>query len=177
MKWMTDEECQEWEAMLAEAHGDASNGGKATKAMASILRRLLLDAEQAGRRWAASVLDDATVDGLHAMLKKSLKSKSVVPVSYDGRVIGKPMRVGVRRKRADGTKQWQQALIHDLTWDELAEHLRMINEMIGGLLVNQAVARRLFTLREQFPQTAGPAEACSQLGMTVDEFLASEDAA
>jgi hypothetical protein len=169
---MTDDERDEWEAMLAEAHGDPANGGKATKAMAARLADALRDAEQAGRRWAAHVLDDATADGLHGLLKKALKRQSVVLVSHDGRLVGKASRVGVRRAAADGTRQWQQALIHDLTWDELAEWLDGISDLISSLLVNRTMAERLLALRERHPDTVGPAEACARLGTTVTEFLA-----
>ncbi len=177
MKWMTEEELTEWEAMLTAAHGDPSDGGKATKLMAAKLHQLLLDAEQAGRRWAAHVVDDATVDGLHSLLKAALKRQSIVMVSHDGQVVGKATRIGVRRQVADGTEAWQQALIHDLTWDELAKWMRMISAQVSALLVNQSMAHRLLTLRKQYPDTAGPAEACERMGLTVAEFLESEEAA
>lgn len=177
MKWMTEEELTEWEAMLVDAHGDPDNGGKATKAMAAALHRMLLDAEQAGRRWAAHVMDDATVSGLHSLLKGALKRRSIAMVSHDGRMIGKATRVGVQRRRGDGVREWQQALIHDLTWEELEEHLAMIVNLIGSLLVNQSMAQRLLDLRREHPHTSGPAEACSQLGCSVEEFLSREAAA
>ncbi len=171
MKWMTADERAAWETMLAEAHGDPSNGGKTTKVMAARLHRMLLDAEQAHHQWAASVLEDATVDGLHTILKASLKRQSVVLVSHDGSLVGKATRVGVRRKRADGVKVWQQALFHDLTWVELSEWLDGIRTQVGALLVNVDMADRLFQLQELSPESTGPGDACKRLGTTVPEWL------
>lgn len=66
MRGWSDDDHAEYEALMAEACGDPQGGRKATAETAERIHALLLDAEQAGRRWATQVLDDAVRSGLQS---------------------------------------------------------------------------------------------------------------
>lgn len=129
--------------------------------------------EQVSEPWAEQLLDDAQVDGLWAVLKDRLKAESVVLVNHNGRVIGKSTRVGSRSRKPDGTEVWAQPLIHEMTWAQVEQWLARTLVAVSSLLVNKKMADRLLSLRDQFPESVGPADACAQLGTSVDDYLAA----
>jgi hypothetical protein len=110
--------------------------------------------------------------GLRRDLNAHSKSESIALVAYNGSHIEKTMRVGARRRRLDGSMESQQVLYHEMTWAELRIHLDAINKLIGSLDVRAHAANALLALEQQFPNSVGPEDACRQLGMTVEEFLA-----
>lgn len=123
--------------------------------------------------WATRVLDDAQVDGLWSAFKSQMKAESVALVSHDGRVIAKATRVGTKRRNDDGSEGWQQSLLHDMSWSQVEQWLDTTIRQIGALFVNRGMAERLLDLREQFPDSVGPADACARLGTSVDAYLAA----
>ncbi len=124
--------------------------------------------------WAAALLRDAQIDGLWNALKNELKSESVTLVAHNGSLVGKATRVGAKKRKDDGSEAWAQALIEDMTWEQLEAWLARVMAQISALLVNRSMARRLLDLREQFPETVGPAEACSLLGTSIEDYLAAD---
>lgn len=164
-------ERQEYLAALDEAL--AACGGAPDPGAVDALAGALDGAARAGRAWADAVRDRLVRDDLRGHLKTRAKAAAVALVAYDGRVVARTVRVGVRRRAAAGPAHWQQALLEDLTWAELADFLAMVRSQIGSLLVNQAMAGRLLALRADHPGTRGPAQACAALGTTVEAFLAT----
>lgn len=110
--------------------------------------------------------------GLRKALNDISKTESISMVSYNGALIAKTTRKGVRRRLADGSLEHQQVLWHELSWVELEQWLSTITGQLSAALVNQDSARRLLTLRDDFPESYGPGEACTALGTTVEAFLA-----
>lgn len=173
-KYMSIEERAEYATLVDEVlNGDRTvDDGKVQR-----YRNGLVDAVKAQRAWAEMVLLQAQMDGLRKDLKQKSKDEAVAIVAYDGRLVGKTMRAGRRRRDDQGRVTFQQALLQDFSWNELTEWLDMISAQIGALLVNKHIADRLLTLREKFPETHGPAEACALLGTTVETYLGVEEAA
>lgn len=172
MTTMDEDERAEYEATMREAGGDPSNGGKNAAEAAARLHQLLLDAEQAQRRWASRVLDDDVLEGHVKRLKEWWKKQAVVLVSYKGSIIGKTTRVGARKRDEDGREMWQQTLFHSMTWNQVIDWLEMVERQLGGLLVNKAMGRRLLQLRDACPDSIGPADAAERLGVSVEDWLA-----
>lgn len=111
--------------------------------------------------------------GIRRDMNKISKREAVVLVNHNGTGVTKSIRLGVPRRREDGTREAQQVLIHEMTWGELANWLAMIQTNISALIVNEAMASRLLELRDQYPDTVGPAEACERMGTTIEGFLAA----
>lgn len=170
-RYMSDDERAEFEALLRETIGDPNNGGKFIGERAVALRDGLLDAEQAGRKWATMVLDDALIDGLSKLAKGWLKRLSVVLVAFDGTVVGKATRVGRKVKRNDGTEAWQQALIHDMTWAEVAAWIDNLAAQQRALGATRQMGYRILELQEAVPDSLGPADAARRLGTTVEAWI------
>lgn len=170
---MSPEERAEYQTLLAEVLGDSH---EVDADMVGRYRELLIDASNAQRAWADFVLDAAQLDGLRNDLKRKVKRESIALVDYHGKPVGVATRVGVPKRASSGKSRYVQTLFSAVSWDELAEWLDMINGQIQTLLINRHVAQRLIGLREQFPDTLGPGEACGRLGTTVEQFLAAESA-
>lgn len=177
MKFLTAEEREEWESMLTDAVGSADDGAKVTRRAADALKKLLLDAEQAQKKWAGMVFDEATLRGLQGIARSYMKRQSTVMMSHDGEVIGKASRVGIRRKQDDGSQVWQQTLFVDMTWDELAQWLGHIESQVSALLIDKAMVKKIQALRERVPESKGPGDACKKLGTTIKAVLAEDAAA
>lgn len=174
---LDEEEQEEYDALLADAIGDVKEGTKATRRLALRFHELLLDAEQAGRRWAGRVLDEDAIAGHEKRLNKALDVVATTLVSHDGKLIGKSMRRGVRRRKSDGAIEATRMLFHEMSWDELRSWFEMIEQQIAGLLVNRTVANKLLSLEAKFPTTYGPAEAAARAGTTIEALLGGDVAA
>lgn len=170
---MSREEKNEYEDLMREACGDPAAGVKVTGHIGKRLHELLLDAEQAGRLWARVVLHEDVIHGHQARAKAWLKKQSVVNMAWNGKVVGVTTRVGVRKRSLNGI-EFAQKLFDQMTWEELADHIETITTQTSALLVNKAAADRLMDLRDLCPSSVGPADAASQLGTTVDAWLATE---
>ena len=120
-----------------------------------------------------AVVRSYTRAGLRRDLNNISKAESVALVAHNGSHVAKTTRLGTRRRRDDGTYESQQVLIHDMTWEELGNWLLMIETQIGALLVNQAMAKKLLILREEYPESIGPKDACVAKGTTIEEYLAA----
>lgn len=129
--------------------------------------------ENLGTPWSAAVLDDAQADGLWAAFKAQMKAESRTLVSHDGQLVGKALRVGAKRRRDDGTEAWQQSLLHDMSWAQVEAWLDQTIRQVSALLVNQGIAERLLDLRDRFPESHGPADACAAIGTSLDAYLAA----
>lgn len=170
MDMLSPEERNEWDTLL----GDALNGSRTVDdAAVTRAESMLADAQQAHQPWASVIVRSLILRGLRAALNAKSKSESVALVSYNGTHVAKTTRLGTKRRRHDGSLESQQVLLHEMSWDELGAWLNMIKSQISSLLVNESMAQRLMPLRDRFPDTFGPREACDLLGMTVDEYLAA----
>lgn len=140
------------------------------------LGRALADHQcPASRCWAVDVNAEIRNEGADKILKREQEQrKPRVPVASDGTIIGRmPREVGQRNRDEDGKVTHARGLFDFLGWDDIR---RKIDEYVRNrrsLDTDIFALRRLLTLQEMVPGTATPAEACEQLGITVEEFLAS----
>lgn len=151
---------------------DALNGSRRVDAEAVDRAEIALaDAEQAHREWARHVVRSMIREGLRRRLTTLTKAEGVVLMAHDGKPVATTTRIGVKRRRSDGSTEHQIEALSVVTWPQLEEYLAMIEAQIAAGLVNREKANRLLSLRARFPESTGPADACSRLGMTVEDFL------
>lgn len=110
--------------------------------------------------------------GIRDDLKRITKAENRVLVSYNGRSVSKAAMLGVQRLADDGTYYYQTEALHVTTWADLERWRRSRVSQINEERINVHMADVLLRLREQFPESAGPAEACERLGVTLEDFLA-----
>lgn len=136
------------------------------------------DAVQAQRYWALDINSEIRHDGADRILKREQEHRRPrVPVARGEIIVGRmPREVGRRNRDEDGKVIHERALFDYLTWDELRDKIDEYSRNRRQLDVEILALRRLLTLRDMVPGTTTPAEACEQLGITVEEFLASERA-
>jgi hypothetical protein len=135
----------------------------------------LHDAVQAHRQWAILLDSDIRRRGAGSEVSSYAKSRVPrLPVAYDGRVLTQDAIAGFKRTRAGGEKWVAQELVSMVPWDELkakrAEQLAM--EHAYGAKV--AMYDKLLALRDLAPEAANPSEACTVLGMSLDDYLGGE---
>lgn len=170
---LSPEERDEYEAVVLEAFG---NGGT-TRQKGVRFEQLLLDAEQAHRPWAALLLAETRLQGLIAKGRRDFQRLNEVPVSYEGDVLGMPKALSVRKRNDEGETVHQLAMISFHSWDDVIAKARSLGNTIRGYQATQAGLLRLLLLREDYPETDGPAEACKLAGTTIEAVVFGEEGA
>jgi len=129
--------------------------------------------------WAADVLHDIRETGADRILKNEHDLRRPrVPVTKNGVILGKVPRVlGVRRRNHEGGLEHERMLFDYMTFDELRDKLPWLVQQIEAYERDAHAVIRLLALEKRAPGTVTPAEACEQLGTTIEEWLATEDAA
>jgi hypothetical protein len=168
---LSPEERVELDSLLSSALNGSRNADPAAVDRAEAA---LVSAEQSGREWPSIVMRQAMRAQLQVELKSIAKDESMAMVDYQGRLIAKTLRRGVKRRNSDGSMSWQQALINEMSWPEFVNWIDMNAAQIEGLRVNQAMADQLLPLREKFPDSVGPGDACSRLGVSIEDYLTGE---
>lgn len=90
-----------------------------------------------------------------------------------GRTVEMKASRGVRKRNATTgapERAWQQRLWYEMTWDELAEHFAMLIRQWNVAGHQIEALRDVFRLREQYPETQTPLEACEQAGIDPRAF-------
>lgn len=171
--WPQDDR-DEYEVACSEAW----DAGESTRERGDHFLRLVLDADQAGRVWAADLLRQFHEQGAQRELKSWGKANEpVVALAYDGRILSTTRLIGVRRRAEDGSSVSAQTLFDLLTWEEIetkiGEYLRQVSAYRDLI----AIGTRLLELRDLAPGASTPAEAADKLGTTVDAWLMHEESA
>jgi hypothetical protein len=152
--------------MLAMRSSDKPSVVTAERAVELIER-----AERYGVKWPRAARRHALRMMCFEKQKQKAKEESIVLVTHDGHVVAKATRVGHKARKPSGSLEWQQVLIHELSWSELREWVARIATQIDSLQANLSMAARLFEMREMVPDSAGPGDAALQLGTTVQEWI------
>lgn len=93
-------------------------------------------------------------------------------VSYNGQVVALPARIGVPARGEDGVrgKHYNQRLWWHCTWPQLQDWLAQQEATRAQQATTIAVVRRILALREKYPDTVTPGEACEREGLDPREF-------
>lgn len=173
LSWSADDRA-EFDALVTEALAESE-----VAVRIDVFVDGLDDAEQAQRHWARDVLHHFRRNGANALLKSEQQLRRPrVPVTHDGMVIGRmPREAGLKTRDDEGKVVHQRGLFEYLTWDELRAKIDEFSRMRRSLDVDIIAIRKLLTLESMVPEASNPAEACDQLGTTVERFLSEERAA
>lgn len=168
MRFLTTDETADWNAMLDDVN---ARPGLSTGERGDALVAMLHDAVQAHVGWAAMALDALAEAGAQSALKKRAKAISTTLVTFKDAAILRAGRVGVKSKRPSGQVFYEQKLFEEITWHELEERLVDLAKLAKGLGATIATDKKLLKLRKQYPASAGPGDACKQMGVTVEQYL------
>lgn len=169
----SDQEREEWRDLLADVCAATKNSGERKRLYASGLR----DALQAQRPWAQDVDDDARMTGYGTQITTFSQAPSRALVSYKGELLNKPLSLGTRQRDERGAVMHQQELIEVWSWDLVEQKIQDYSKRIAAYKADMYLMLRLLDLRDKFPDSANPKDACSRIGKTVEEFLGTENAA
>lgn len=167
------EERAAYDRICAEAWDVDESTAERTEAFLSLIN----DARQAHQFFAGDVLDEALRRGAASLLKSWHKARRRVPVSFEGEVLSKPRVIGTTVVSDDGSVIHAQTLFDLWTWEQLEAKAREYAQNIKAFRANLHIVVRLLELRERAPEATNPAQACERLGTTVEQWLATEDAA
>lgn len=170
----SEEDRDEYEGLITEALREQATADRRDVFLAG-----LTDAVQAHRIWALDV--DATIrnDGADKILKSEQGLRQPrVPVAHNGQILGKaPREFGRKLRDEDGLVVHARTLFDFLTFEELREKRLEFQGTERAARIDRYTVEKLLTLEDLAPGAATPAEACEQLGTTVEAFLADESAA
>lgn len=164
MKFMSTEELTVYNDLLDSIN---AMSGLTTGEKGTLLIDALAEHEQAHDQWAAMTMEKFATDAAARALTNRKKSLSRTSVAFNDGVALRSTSIGVRTPV--GT--YQQKLLIDVTWDELEDHMLMLMKQMQSLSFSVGLDRKVLRLHDQFPNSTGPADACKQLGVSVDEFI------
>lgn len=165
------EEREEFEALLDEVVSSSRD----TTERLNLADRLLNDAVQAHRPWAAEVQASCRREGLAREIKRH-QDRQRVSVAYDGRILSVPAVQARRVVATDGAVSYQRELIELWTWDQLIE--KRTEAIRAKATYSDKVAHydRLLALRVLAPESKSPDDAAQQLGIDLDYWLSGKEA-
>lgn len=126
------------------------------------------------RHRAAAELDAIETSGAEPIMRRWFTARhGYVAVPAGRRRVRKTRAGGHEVRSTDGTVEHQLALFELMTFAQLREVLLVEQATVTGHLVRVTQLGRLLELQAQteLPDTATPAQAAQQLGMTVDEWI------
>lgn len=160
------EERAEFEALLSAvviASRDSSD-------RLDLMDELITDAIQAHRPWATEVARAARREGFAREIKRH-QDRERVSVSYDGRVLSVPAVQARKVVDSSGVVTYQRGLIELWTWEELREKRKEAVHATRTYSEKIAHYDRLLMLADLAPDSATPAEAAEQLGVSLGDWL------
>lgn len=169
MKHLNFDERAEWTSLLDDAN--KLNGSSRDRGREVV--RLLNDAVQAQKLWAPIVQNAILAEGCTQKAKSRLKSVSSALVSIASVDHIRSLAGGIKVRQAGGGTADQQKLFVEMTWTEVDDHVQMLKRQLQELGITIATDEKLLDLRNQFPASTGPGDACQKLGRTIEEYLAS----
>ena len=134
------------------------------------------DAIQAHREWPDILIDAWQEEGRRAFLKSRWSNAKIFDVVHKGKIRKRRERRGTRVRDDDGGMVWIKEPLVDWTAEQLQAGIREGGGRIEEERVNIAMFRALLDLLEG-SGCATPREALEARGMTLEEYLASRDAA
>lgn len=177
-KHLSPEEREEYDALLYEAGYDESGDRRPSSEIGDRMHKLLGDAVQAGRIWAGYVVDDDACAGHLTRFKRWDKGRTLMEVNHQSVIVKRAAVMGVRRRDAEtGVIYHQQVIYPEMTWDELVGVMESAQVRIASDRITVGTCTKLLVLKMRCPESVGPADACAQLGIDMQSYLVSEEAA
>lgn len=166
----SDDDRVEFETLVSEALSE-----RVVAARRDVFLAGLDDGVQAHRIWALDTLREIRDTGADRILKREHDNREPrIPVSRDGAVLGDVPRIlGVRRRSANGSTQHERTLFDYMTFDELRQKLAEFTLQVRAYERDLHLIIRLLALQSEAPDAKTPADACTTLGTSVEQWLAA----
>lgn len=170
--WLPEEQ-DEYDSMVSEIIAGTTN----TAARLDDFESRLADAIQAQRYWARDVERACLRKGMAAEVKNFQDRRARALVAHDGRVMSMPKAQGRTVRTEAGEVAHDRALIEVWTWEQILD--KRATDLRARRHYDDRIAYldRLLALRELCPESASPADAATQLGIDLDDFLSKPRAA
>lgn len=173
---MSPEERAEYDALMTEAGYDEFGVARPSHEIGDRMTAMLADAVQAQRPWATWVRDSDARAGHLSRWNRWNKTRNPVLVSHDGQLLNRAGAMGIRRPSIAGGLQHQQVLFHHMTWAEVSQVVEVARQRAKSEQITVSLALRLLDLHMRAPESKGPREACTLLGIDIESYLAAEAA-
>jgi hypothetical protein len=173
---LAPEERPEHAGLMAEAGYDETTGRVLpAHVIKQRLVRLLLDAEQAGRKWATYLMRDALANGLHAHWKSWDDAEKKLKFFMNGVIVPARAQRGVRRRTITGRVEHQRSFWREMSWAEVEQQIDDAEARIAAEGITKAIGFRLLKLRLEAPDSTGPGDACERTDRDFYEYLGLPD--
>jgi hypothetical protein len=163
---------REWINDLIDGEIVASRTVEVTEVTRAVVADLREMAE-AGDDQAERCLTALSEDGLRGRVAVRLKDdRANVRISHTGSVVSLPTRLGVLAVDVHGNRErhYQQPLWWELTWDRFMGLIDSLERQLARLGMEVAALREIAALRDKYPDTATPLEACERDGKDPRSF-------
>lgn len=162
--------------VLAGALHDGVDPGRA--ALAAHVWPALSAAAEAGGEDEQRIVAALARDGLEERAYVFLKSETGCLALPGGGRVTAAARVSVRQRRADGRREASQLRFWwDLTWTEYAEWRDQMQSLEARIAAKRHAFVQVDRLRDAYPETKTPGDACERAGIDPRAFGLDEAAA
>lgn len=159
------------EQMYSAAYGRQNGKGLYTLLTDGIQKRLVREAE-AGDPRAERIVDTVQLDGIYTRVEAHIPLMDRTLVGYHGGVVQMPSHIGVSARSANGKRRnhQQRRLWWEASWDEYIEWVNGQRILAAQMGVKVAALDGILALREKYPDTVTPGQACERAGIDPREF-------
>jgi hypothetical protein len=177
-KHLSPEEREEYDALIYKAGYDESGNRRPSGEIGDRMHNLLRDAVKAGHSWARYVIDDDARQGHLSRFKRWDKVRAPMEVNHQSVIVKRSAVMGVKRRDAEtGALYHQLALYGEMTWPEVVGVMEASQVRIASERITVGTCTKLLALRLRCPDSSGPTDACTRLGLDMRDYLISEEAA
>ncbi len=177
---LSPQERREYEELLTAAGYDEHNRKRPSGAIADRMHELLLDAQQAGRKWATWAIEDDARAG-HLKRFTAWEATQRVVHTLDGdRIVTRRAVMALRVKDSEtGEWIWRGEDLAQMVRPELEEVMLYAKRRRHSDAILQATVSRLLRLLDETgaDDAVKVTAALEQVGMTIDEVLTMPRAA
>lgn len=141
----------------------------------SQLRRLEAD----GADWAAHAIDALGPGSLRGYVTQTLKEDVGSIRIYNNGWVELPSRYAIRPRDPETSKYiggFQLPMWAEMTWQQFMEMLAGLTNQQGTLSRRIAALNEVLKLRERFPESRSPGEACLMAGIDPQKFEITDEA-
>ncbi len=129
--------------------------------------------DEAGNDWAGRVIQTMAAYGFTNYAKRFLKNdRANIRIARTGQVLNIPTRFGQRMRSETGIseRRFQMPLWWELSWEEFEGLIVSLQSQLATIGLRITALKEVRELREQFPESRTPLEACEAKGIDPRSF-------
>ena len=143
-----------------------------TGQVAATVHEHVVKIAESGDTGAEQVLYIVTRKGFERFCHARIDQTDRCTMTYNGQPLNLAARSGVRERKPDGRPggMFQLPLWWEMEWDQFTMHVTALERQEEALTARLIRFRGVQTLREQFPDTQTPGEACEAAGIDPEDI-------